>query len=85
MQNLKEVRKSFETFRSSTKNKESSGITPDLLFEDSMVSGVLDQLLGEMKVTVNIEAAFGDASNIPQADTTNAEQKLKLEREEFNI
>jgi len=38
-----------------------------------MISGLLSQLLSDMKVEVKIEAAFGEATNIPEADTINSE------------
>ena len=50
-----------------------------------MITGILSQLLSGMKVSVKTEHALGDATNIPELDTTNVETKLKLDREEYNI
>jgi len=50
-----------------------------------MISGVLDQLLATMRVDVTTMTAFGDASNQPQTDFVNDEQRVKQEREDFNL
>lgn len=75
MQNQQGVVKSFGSFRESDYQKQNAGITPDLLFEDSMVKGVLSQLLTEMNVSVEVESAFGDCSNIAQSSALNEDQK----------
>jgi hypothetical protein len=36
-----------------------------------MVSGILSQLLSDIKVNVKIESAFGEATNIPDVDNTS--------------
>ncbi len=84
MQNQSELRKAFSAFRESD-FKNNPGLTPDILFEDSMVSGILTQLLSEMNVSAKLETAFGNASNIPETDSSSATDKQKLERDDYNI
>ena len=50
-----------------------------------MVAGILSQLLSDIKVNVKIEYALGEATNIPDVDNTSQENKLRIERDEYNV
>ena len=51
MENLTEVRTAFRDYRKNdTKSTELLGLTPDIMFDETMVNGLLAHVLSEMKV-----------------------------------
>ena len=80
-----DVRKAFANFRESgNTKKESAGITPDLLFEESMVEGVYKYLASEINVHVCVEDVFGETSNSPFVAPLSDDQRNNADRDHYN-
>lgn len=85
MENLTEVRSAFQDYRKNElKSSQLLGLTPDIIFDETMVNGLLTHVLSEMKVQVKTESVLASSSNIQVIESVTSEQKLRAERDDYN-
>ena len=77
-----EVKEAFKSFKKAKNTAAQSGINSEVLFEDSVIEGLLKQLMSNMNVgSINMEKAFSD-SNIYKdqkgLDNLTTEERNKL-------
>ena len=86
MENLTEIRNAFQDYRKNdTKSTQLLGLTPDIIFDETMVNGLLQHVLSEMKVQAKPESVLATNSNIQVSETLSTEQDILARRDEFDL